>query len=146
MITYSITIENMELGPKFELLKKLLASDEIKNLIYQGASIIMIRAVEILRENGHVVSGTLWRSIHVNATGASHTGDGNNSSPILVAYQDAVAKVATDILQTEIGSWVVYAQTIENLPDGGYLTKAFEEKFPEVQEFIVNGLKTLLDL
>lgn len=148
MIRTGITIEDLNIETNLADLRRIFQSEEVQKLLFQATQIIANRAVEILKANNHVVTGTLWRSVHVGSSKDDHSGDEAlaSSSPILIAYNQAVKKIAFDVFETEVGSWVNYARTIENLPDGGYLVKAFEEKFPEVKEFIEKGLKRLLGL
>ena len=88
-----------------------------------AAQIIEGRAKEILTEKGHIVTGTLRRSI--------------NSQLTEVSYK---------IVRAEVGTFMEYGPAIENLPDGGYLFAAMEEKANVVSTFLYEkGVKPYLE-
>ena len=80
---------------------------------YRGGEAIVSRAVEIINENEHIISGTLWRSIHATSEW-----------------------VGPSLVEISVGTNVYYAPYVEALPDGGYLYRATAEKINEVYDYI----------
>lgn len=74
--------------------------------------VIEARAKEIITEKGHIVTGTLRRSI--------------NTQPF----------AETHLAGAEVGTWVEYAEHVEALPDGGYLNEAAEQRFKLAVEIL----------
>lgn len=85
---------------------------QLARIAMQGGFIVEARAKEIIIEKGHVVTGTLLRSINTQLT-----------------------KVEAFSAHVEVGTFVIYGPFIENLDDGGYLLPASIETFPEVTRF-----------
>lgn len=90
--------------------------------LFNAVQIVEARAKEIIQEKGHVVTGSLVRSINTSIVETSPT-------------RSVVA----------VGSFLVYAPFIEALPDGGYLFPAAVETFDQVSKFMVeNGLQAAI--
>lgn len=88
-----------------------------------GAQIVEARAKEIIKEKGHVITGTLGRSIN-----------------------SQLEEVTYSVARANIGTFVEYGPAIENLPDGGFLFPALEETAAEVSEFLYSkGVKPHLE-
>lgn len=83
--------------------------------LFNACQIVEARAKEIITEKGHVVTGSLRRSINTSIQDATET-------RVLV----------------EVGSFLVYAPFIEALPDGGYLFPASEETFEQVSKYMAD--------
>lgn len=94
-----------------------IKEEEIIEICTKAASILEKRAKEILTENKHIVTGALRRSI-----------------------QTIVERMVSDVILMKVGSFLDYAEYVENLPDGGYLYPAFLETKDEVLEYIVEEL------
>ncbi len=125
-----VSIVSDTISPRLEAWKIVLESPAAKKILAKAAWIIAARATEILKEKEHWITGTLGRSVHVGNSG----------------IKNAVKRIGRDILETEVGSWIEYARKIEDLPDGGYVWQAFEEKFKEVIGYIEREFKKLLKL
>jgi len=90
-----------------------MKGNKLAKVAMQAGFIVEARAKEIITEKGHVVTGTLKRSINTQ-----------------------LLEVGTYSAQVGVGTFVVYGPFIENLPDGGYLLPAAIETFPEVSRFL----------
>ena len=91
-------------------------------VVLQAALIVVARAKEIITEKGHIITGSLRRSIN------------------------AQVQVNGDVVTAQVGSFMEYAEFVEDLPDGGYLFEASEQTFDEVSEYLFdNGLVPLTD-
>jgi hypothetical protein len=97
-----------EVTRRNEELVKNLATDAGRAL-QRGGLLIQARAQEKIVEKGHVVTGSLLRSI--------------NTRP------ESEREGRISVL---VGSFMFYAPFVENLPDGGYLNEAAEERFQDV--------------
>lgn len=79
---------------------------------HRGGEIINAQAKDNLTEKGHVVTGTLRRSGWVKDEETRHS------------------------IRAIISFPVGYAEDVEELPDGGYLHPAIEEKTNEVYQYM----------
>ncbi len=113
------TIKILELiGRKDKTLLAQTKSAMPRALLGAG-QIIEARAKEIITEKGHVDTGNLRRSIN--------------------AQLGELTEERTEVL---VGSFVVYAKKIEDLPDGGYLFEATQETMPlQVRYLVEQGVK-----
>jgi hypothetical protein len=93
-----------------ELLRDL-TGNALGRIMVNAGQLIEARAKEIITEKGHIVTGTLRRSINT---------------------QLQKAGVLSQRLTVEVGTAIHYAPYVEALPDGGYLFPASEQKFNEV--------------
>lgn len=80
----------------------------------------------------------------------------NRSTNLERSIHSKVSKLADDIIKGQIGSWLDYAYWVEvgqekrlkNVEGKGarpYLLPAFEKKFEEVVDYIVKGLRKILE-
>jgi len=93
-------------------------SAELEKALFREGTKVQVEAVRIIKENRHVVTGTLWRSIRTS-----------------VDFEGFRTEV-------NIGTNVEYAPFVEALPDGGYMFPAYWNKKDEV----ITGLqKAVLD-
>lgn len=100
---------------------KILADvrDGAPRTMLGAGQIVQARAQEILTEKGHVVTGNLRRSINTQ-----------------------LGEVSARRVESIVGTWVIYARKIENLPDGGYLFPATEQSVGIVNRYIYeNGIR-----
>lgn len=104
-------------------MRKKLAGIEKKyktdtpNIFRNAGLIIANSAKQILTAKGHILTGTLRRTISAQIT-----------------------KITPDYIEVSVGTWLDYAEFIENLPDGGYLFEAFEKQKQPVVDYIKKGL------
>lgn len=77
--------------------------------LQRGGLLIQGRTQEKTIEKGHVITGALLRS-----------------------WNTAVQPECAGILSVLVGSFMFYAPFVENLPDGGMLNEAAEERFGDV--------------
>ena len=111
-----------EIRKKGDVMVKAIQSN-LGRVTLNAAQIIEARAKEIITENGHIVTGTLRRSIN-----------------------SQLEEVTYSVARANVGTFVEYGPAIENLPDGGFLFPAFEEKAAEVSEFLyAKGVKPHLE-
>jgi len=108
-------------------LLRTLQLDSARALLH-GCQIIEARAKEILTEKGHVVTGTLRRSIN-----STVRVEGSVAGRALLQL---TGRAHGARIVGEVGTFVYYAPFVEALPDGGYLFPASEEKFQEVTELL----------
>jgi hypothetical protein len=88
-----------------------------------AAQIVEARAKEIITEKGHIVTGTLRRSIN-----------------------SQLEEVTYSVARANVGTFIEYGPAIENLPDGGFLFPALEETAPEVSAYLyAKGVKPHLE-
>lgn len=103
-----------EIGRRNEEMIKLF-NDRNGPAMLRAGSVIANRAKEILTENGHIVTGTLRRSITTGIT-----------------------RKTRFYIVAEVGTFVEYAPYVEALPDGGYLNRAFQEKIRAAQQVLID--------
>ena len=101
-----------EVKRRNEELVKNLATDAGRAL-QRGGLLIQARAQEKIVEKGHVVTGSLLRSINTQ-----------------------VQPERMNMISVLVGSFMFYAPFVENLPDGGYLNEAAEERFHDVVDLV----------
>jgi hypothetical protein len=128
-----------------ELLKLVSRPGVFRSAINAG-QLIQARAQEIITEKGHVVIGTLRRSIN---TQLFLPGDAPVASDQGTSCEKKLSRVrgggfagihdASSVI-VEVGSFVEYAPCVEALPDGGFLFQASEEAFEAAAQLIVNGI------
>lgn len=104
-------------------LVETLAGNSGARVLFNACQIVEARAKEIIQEKGHVVTGSLVRSINTSIVDAAPT-----------------------LARVEVGSFMEYAPFVEALPDGGYLFEAAAQTFDQVTAFIIrNGLKPAIE-
>lgn len=106
---------------KMERLNRAFSGHNVANVLLRAMLIPVARAKEIITAKGHVVTGTLRRSIHA----------------VIVDATEEEAK-------GQYGSFVHYAEHVEMLPDGGYLFEASERTWPEVKDYIGVEMKKII--
>lgn len=101
------------------LIQKKYKSD-VPNIFRNGGLIIANSSKQILTAKGHILTGTLRRSITAMIT-----------------------ELKPDRIGVSVGTWLDYAKIIEDLPDGGYLFEAFEKQRTPVVNYIKAQLKRI---
>jgi len=122
---------------------------EIERLTYWASSIIVKEA----KTNHAFVSrtGTLVRSIHSAPKGAGHSGDQRKAEKgtNLEGSKGEKGKRVGDNIEFQIGSWLDYAYPVERgtkfMSAKPYLLPAMESKFKDSVDFIVKGLRIILE-
>jgi hypothetical protein len=142
------------LDKTFKNLEKLQNKIE-KNLIrltYNAANII---ANEAKRNHAFKSrTGSLVRSIHCAFEGADHSNDSDFASESegdLTGSKGKALTIVNNEISVDIGSWLDYAYPTETGKhhEGGtpfpYILPAFENKFEEANNYIINGLNKILE-
>ena len=96
-----------------EKMLKILKTDTGKALQNAG-QLVEARAKEIITEKGHIVTGSLRRSINTQ-----------------------VRTQGRDQAVAEVGAFMEYAPFVEALPDGGYLNPALEQRADLVVKLLI---------
>jgi len=96
---------------------------DLIHIVMRGAMIVERAAKAKIKELGHIRTGALRGSIHVvNLLG-----------------------IQSSVVQVQVGSDRNYAIWVELLPDGGYLFISFMNKRTEVEEYINNQVRKLIE-
>jgi hypothetical protein len=101
--------------------KKLLAQTKsaMPRVLMGTGQINQARAQEIIQEKGHVDTGNLVRSINTQL--------------------GELSEERTEVL---VGTFVIYAGKIENLPDGGYMFESTQQTMPlQIKYLVENDVK-----
>lgn len=83
--------------------------------LQNAGQVVEARAKEIISEKGHIVTGTLRRSINTQ-----------------------VRREGRDRAVAEVGSFMVYAPSVEALDDGGYLNPALEQRAQQATKILID--------
>jgi len=124
--------------------------DAIQDLTYLG--VLKIAAEAKKHHAFKSQTGTLVRSIHVAPFEANHDNDeASAENTNLIDSKGKKASREGNNIIAQIGSWLRYAYAIETGKhhEGGkpypYLLPAFESKHKESQNYIINGIRKILE-
>ena len=120
---------------------------EIERLTYWAGAIILEEA----KKNTPVDTGSLKRSEHIAPKGANHSGDfamADKGQDLRGSKGEKGKRVGDNII-FQIGSWLEYAYPVERgtkfMSAKPYLLPAMEGKFKESVDYIVKGLRIILE-
>jgi hypothetical protein len=113
---------------------------DIGRTLFQGGLLIQGRTQEKTIEKEHVVTGSLLRSWNTQLEPRSA------ASRIFIGRAGGAPTVGTtEPVSVLVGSFMFYAPFVENLPDGGMLNEAAEERFDDVVDLMAErGLQPAL--
>ena len=86
-------------------------------IVWHVEMIFVKRAKEIITDKGHIITGSLRRSIRA-----------------------IVKQMVAGAIEGRIGSHLHYAYYVEALPDGGYLFQALTEKWDCAMEYLTSRI------
>lgn len=153
-VRMSMNFQSDEIAVSLSKLEQFMQKNarDVGNALARGGMLISTRGVEIIKEKGHVVTGTLWRSVHVGFPGAQHGGDfgaafggANLASAAMTNAHGEQAQVGPSTFQVHIGSWIYYAYFVERLPDGGFMYPAFKQRSESAMNYTIRLISIMLE-